>query len=1470
MIGKIIKKLLHIGLPILVTMLIVLFSLYLILQSVLVQTFLSQKVAGFLSEKYNTTITVKGVSINFFNKVVLEEVLIQDQKHDSLLFVDELVASIDSFSFKNRYFTVGDLTLNRTLLRIASDSTGTANYKFLIDQLVKKDTVKTESLKFDFILNKFEFNDSKVSYAYHDSLGIHQFFLDDISFGMSDLAIQKENMVFQITRFRMNDRKDFSLEDFSGLLVVSPDSVKLTKLHVKTSYSEITEANFLIDKSKIGPGLDFTKLKVSLDLKKSQVSLKDIAQIVPSLKGMDQVIEVSGQISGKLVDLKGKNIELSMGGNTRLSFDFYLNGLPDLANTYMQYDLKQSFADFNELTRLKLPDNFPLNQIKVPDQLLQIGLIEYQGNFTGFLSDFVAYGSFNSKWGALNTDLSFVPTKGENLKINGHIKTVNFMLGELAQTQLLERITFNGDIKGILNQNTHNFMAKVSGRIDSLDVNQYRYKNIELSGDVLNKRFDGNLVIDDPNLKFRFDGAFDLNVPVPVFNFNMLVEEADLYAMNLVKGFKESKISFNLNANFTGNNIDNLAGLIHFTQGSYLNENGLLSFDNIDLKTFNEDEPVLQLRSDFLDADLRGKYELHNLGSSVKRIIASYLPSAGLKIPTEKSTNNFEFKLELKDINRFTQVLMPALRAQPALLTGRINSDKNTLVLNANFPQIQFQNAVLNEIAININGDSKLNVRNKIEEMSLGNQFKIYNLSLISEAADDNLDSKLSWNNYGAVSYSGSINTAAKFSEQKNYPHIELTVKPSKIYIADEQWKINPALITIDSTLIQVNKLKFSNNTQSITADGSIDKNQENKLNIFFDEIDLSTLNTFISDDIALKGYLDGSLTLFDIYERVLFLSDLKIDSLSLMGQSIGNAGVQSRWDPVEEEIIAELLVESEQKTNLLAYGIYNPGRDSLSIDTKFDRFSLLILQPLLGSSFSNFHGDASGQVRIYGKLNHIQHDGALFANNGGLMLSELQVNYNINDSIKFRGDKMIFPDIKFTDDFGNSGIFSGTLQHRSFSKWIYDLSFKSDRIMAFNTTPDINEQFYGKMFVSGLFRITGKGARILLDGNARTEKDTEMNISLEYEESVEEYDFLSFVSHDYQPKTKAEPVYVAPSDFQMKFNVQVTPEAKAQLIYNSKIGDVIKAQGSGDMRMSIDNDYNVSLFGEYTVEQGDYLFTLQNVINKRFEIQRGGTIEWNGDPMDATINLNALYRLKTSLSELYTSNIDQTKDYSQRIPVICKISLSNNLNNPDIKFDIELPTAEDRIQDEIKQFMSSEEDMNKQILSLLVLGKFYTPEYLRGTGTYTPQNTSLANSTASTASELASNQFSNWLSQISNSVDIGVNYRPGNQITTDEVELALSTLIFNDRVSINGNIGNNASQKTSTNSSDFVGEADVNVKLTNNGKLQLKAYNHANNSLIYGTSPYTQGVGFAYREDFNDIEELLEKVKSIFIRKPK
>ncbi|HKI87604.1 MAG TPA: translocation/assembly module TamB domain-containing protein, partial [Draconibacterium sp.] len=512
--------------------------------------------------------------------------------------------------------------------------------------------------------------------------------------------------------------------------------------------------------------------------------------------------------------------------------------------------------------------------------------------------------------------------------------------------------------------------------------------------------------------------------------------------------------------------------------------------------------------------------------------------------------------------------------------------------------------------------------------------------------------------------------------------------------------------------------------------------------------------------------------------------------------------------------------------------------------------------------NFSNFHGDATGKVKIHGTPDKVLLNGALEGSNAGLTIDYTQVSYNFTDTVYFKGDTIDFDNITIYDIYKNRGTFDGTIVHDNFEHMIYDLRFSSPKIMAMNTTARNNEQFFGQVIANGQLSITGKGLSVYLVGTGTTLLGTKVNISLDYENDIEQFNFIQFVNTAKEERKEFVFPKNSDGDFNLNLTIRATPDAKAQLIYNSQIGDVIKAQGEGILVFGMDKEGNLTLSGNYTVDRGDYLFTLENVINKRFTIEQGGTLVWSGNPYNAIININAIYKLKASLYDLLNSYKDIYQN--QRIPVECKIKLTEDLSNPNIKFEINFPTVEDRIRDEVQQYFNTEEELNKQILSLLVLGKFYTPEYMRGT--YEAQNPNII---GTTASELFSNQLSNWLSQISNNVDIGLNYRPGNQITTDEIELALSTQMFNDRVTINGNIGNNVNPN-STNKSQLVGDFDIDVKLIPNGKIQLKAYNRSNNNLIYETAPYTQGVGFTFKEEYNTFNELLQKLESLFKRKKK
>ena len=1439
---------------------------YLAFQTSAVQTFVVRQITNQLSKKFHTHISIKRVDISFFNKLILKQVYIEDQKKDTLLYIDNLIATIDHLSLKKQEIKLSSVNLLRTKINVSFDRKHLPNYSFLMDSL-RSGRSQQDTTSWKISCQNFLFDQAQLGYSYFDQEKPNLIDLQGIHLNLSDFSLTEDSIYFRINELQFNDRKAFSLTNLSSEFVSYKKLIKLNNLKVLTPNSVVTRADIVFDQRKMKDGSKFTESTIDVDLKQSEIDLRDLATLAPSLQGMDQKIDISGHIFGKISELKGRNISLKTGNSTAINCDFYVNGLPDFEKTFVQLDLKNSTLNFKDIAAIKLPDSSPRRYPNIANTLYDAGLINYNGNFTGFLSDFVAYGTIRSNFGRIDTDLSFRPAENDALKVNGHLKTTNFKLGKLTQNANLGNLTFSGQIDGIYNQEKNALNAKVAGKVDSIFYNNYRYKNIVMDGLIQEKKFEGDISIDDKNLKCSFAGKVNVNPDSSLFDFQLKLDKADLVALKLDKIHKRSDLSMHLNANFTGNNIDEVKGIIRFEAGEYINENDSLILNSLSISTSAGEHDKLQLKSDFLDADIEGQYQFRTLKTSFENLISHYLPSYGVAFTETAGTNNFTLNANIKNTDPILRTFYPQLSISPGFINGKIDEKQNKIELYTELSKVQFNNVTISGYSLSVHSDEKLDLKSRIEELSYGEGDHLYNLALLASAKDDQMSCKLLWNNYDEITYSGELETLVRFSKRENrQPHVEIKVEPSKIYVADTLWTVNPSAISIDSTRVEVDNFMLSNQDQFFAFNGVISNNHDDQIKVRVNNFRLDNLNLLTGEENKLKGTMDGTISFFDIYERPLFLSDVKLNDFNYNNTLVGDISILSKWDVPSSAIQSELIVSNKDRQTLYGYGSYFPQQDSLDLTLNADGLSVALLGPVLEGSFQNLHGDATGELKIKGGLNKIMMYGDIMGTNAGLALSSLQVSYYFTNDVKFRGDSIIFDHITIHDFEGNTGVFNGSIRHDNFSNMDYNLSVSSKNLQIINTTSAINPKFYGKAYGSGLVKITGHGQKVNIDGSARTLNHTALNISLDYEQEAQQYDFIRFVDHSHtntQVITDRKPV--DQSAVFMNFNIVITPEARFQLIYNSQVGDMIRAQGNSNLQIRIDPDYNIQMYGEYTVEHGDYLFTLKNVLNKKFDIERGGTIQWNGDPYDAKINVNAIYKLKASLSDLF-ANSNENIDYSQRIPVNCRISLQDQLNNPKIGFNIEFPSTEDRIKEEVKQFLSTEEDMNKQMLSLLVMGRFYTPEYLRGS--YKSQNTNLV---GTTASELFSNQLSNWLSQISNDFDIGVNYRPGNQITDDEIELALSTQMFNDRVTINGNISNNTNQTGSginNNTSSFVGDFDVNVKLTNNGKLQLKAYNHSNNNLIYETSPYKQGIGLSYHENYDTFEELWRKFLHLFRKK--
>jgi hypothetical protein len=539
------------------------------------------------------------------------------------------------------------------------------------------------------------------------------------------------------------------------------------------------------------------------------------------------------------------------------------------------------------------------------------------------------------------------------------------------------------------------------------------------------------------------------------------------------------------------------------------------------------------------------------------------------------------------------------------------------------------------------------------------------------------------------------------------------------------------------------------------------------------------------------------------------------------------------------------------------------------------------IFEPYLSNIFSDIRGSASGSLALTGTIDHPLLNGKIKTPKTSLVVNYLKTKYKISDSFPIVDNVIQFKNTEVIDRENNQAFINGTINYKQFKELVIDLTIDANKFESLNTSANDNALFYGKAYTTGTVKIRGTAPNIKMDIKATTNRNTEISIPLSARSELSEANFIRFVEiqkpedpfekYELEKKVNKKEFTSTFSGLKMDFDLSVTPDAKMQIVFDQKIGDEIKGTGRGNISLTFDGS-NFKMFGKYTIEKGEYLFTLQNIINKKFDIEKDGTISWTGDPFDADVNISAIYNKDLLKASIYNLNHKYT-DQKSKIPVYCRIFMTGKLMNPTIRWDIYLPTADQSTRNILANEINTQEELNNQFIYLIFWNDFLTkPE---STNNSLNQNNQGIAAVGVTGIEFFSNQLSNNLSKISKDVDIGINYHPGDEITEQEVEVALSTQILNDRVTINGNVemgGNKIANKTTTsnNTNNIVGDMDVNVKITNNGKLQFKFFNRSNDSYDYNTSSdYTQGIGIFYKEDFNSFKELIKRYyQFLFTRK--
>lgn len=1429
---------------------IVLFSL----QFKPVQTYVAKRAAAYLSKELNTTVSLSGIYFKPFKSLVIEDLLVLDLDKDTLLNTPEFMIDINNFSLKRRILDVSAVQINNGTFFLKSYKDRSTNIAFIINYFNSgspkvKSTKKPFSLTFDkIILNNISF---KYKNLRVDTLikGVN---FDDIQMNSLNGIFEQLNtsdhlLQANIKNLSFHEKSGFYLKNLTSFATIDTNQIELKSLMLVTNKSRLSDY-FKMSFEKYSDFRDFVnKVRMKGNFKNSFLASSDVSYFTNQLNKINLNLELDGQISGLVNNLKAKKLSIKAGKATYIKGDFVVKGLPNLQDTFM--DLKIEMAGTNKTDLDEILTSFSGKKSKlIPAVVGKFGNINFNGSFTGFQNDFIAYGEFKTKLGRLVSDVNMKIDKQGVPSYTGNVKAYDFGLGTLINEKSLGKISAELYVKG-RGTEISTLSEKLSGDIDYIDFNNYRYRNVKIDGTFVKKYFDGSVRVNDKNLQLVFDGGVNLNPKLPVFNFQATIKNAKLKALKL---FKDSlKIDAKFSTNFSGNNLNNIQGNLVIQQIRLDNVKGIYNIDSVRLQANGVGrDRSLTINSDILDASLKGQYDLNTIIPYYTALAKKYIPSLKAK-NLQYNDQIFALNLNIKKFEPIAELVAPGLEIEDqAILIGNFDSPNNIATLNGFVKKLKYKGVIVNNIIIDENtSTNQLQATLTSDRVDLNDSLYIKNVNISNILRNDSLTLNVKLSNADDANQLD-LNGLIEFA---NDTTAKVSILPSILKINSEDWKIQEKVrISFHNGKTEITNFDLSNGNQLLTIDGILSSDPADLLAIGFKDFDLKTMNPFVKTlGVKLSGKANGETKLYNVLKSPRINDNLKIDSLTFNTTYIGTLTDTSSYDRVKNMANIYTNIVSGDKETLKATGNLNLEKKEIDVKIKLDESELAVLEPFVKKLVTNLKGRISADLGIAGPFSKPAINGEISFDKGEMTINYLKTAYTISDKVDVENSVIKINDLKLNDVESHQAVANGSVDLNNLSTPTIDVTVNATDFMALNTTAKDNPLYFGRAYGTGTFIFKGPTNKMFIDIDAKTEKGTVFNLPLNSSETVSSKDFITFVSRDTTKLVKKETSFDG-----LTMNLRLVVDANSTANIFTTLGNLSGRGYSKNLSLNINSLGDFEMSGDYIIESGSFDFTAQEIINKKFQIRQGGTIRWTGNPTTAQINLKAIYSLRAGLSDLYTAANREGSNANERVLTEVEMGLTGSLLKPDIKLDIFFP-SNPAIKEEMQSYFNDDNNRNLQALSLIIRRSFAP-----GTGKEA-LGKQLTSGVASTATELLFNQFNNVLSSL-NLDFVDINIRSLSEANA-------SFRFFNERVILNAGIVD----RRSTNDLSPIGFSRNNVggevevlglikkDGTLVGKLANKPPTQQNNFFNTGISQNNNvtSLGLIYTQQFDTFGEFLRKI---------
>ena len=1273
----------------------------------------------------------------------------------------------------------------------------------------------------------------------------------DLNIEAEDFQILGPEVTTAIQALSLKSKRGIAIERLATDFKYTKQQMRFDSLSIETPASHI-KGDLIFDYDRKDFANFLNKVNVSARFNESTVAFDEVNMLYDQF-GKQKEILFSSEVKGVLNDLNVERLFLQ-SDNTGIRGDFNFKNLfsKDLPFE-LNADIKNITTSYYQLRAL-LPNILGKS---LPSSFRRLGQFTIRGDAFITESSIDARVNLNSAIGDSYADLNLTDINNiDNANYKGFVSLIGFDLGKFINNKRLGTTSLDVNVegRGFVQESLN---TEVIGDVYAVNFNNYEYKDVKVSGILKDQLFDGSLVSNDENLKFKFQGLADFGSERSAFNFVASVDYADLKKLNFIDD-SVSVFKGDVNMDITGNSLDDIAGDIKFSKTNYQNKNQTYYFEDFKISSSFEGDSLrtIEINSpDIITGYMRGKFKVRELGRLVRNSIGSIYTNYK---PFEISPGQ-ELAFNFKLYNKIVDVFFPEVSFGPnTFIRGNIIADDGDFKLTFKSPNIAAYGNEMKNIDVKIDNKNPLfNTFVSVDDVSTI-YYDVKDFSLINTTLTDTLFFRTEFKGGSEYDDSYNLNFYHTFNEENKSV---IGLKKSDVSFKGNKWILNKdgdrqnkVIINRSLDSITIEEIVMNNNNrEQIRLKGQVADSTYKDLELQFKIVSLNKISPAI-DSLKLSGEINGVLNLQQREGLYLPICNLDIADFGINGIELGKLDIGIVGNRNLSEFVVNSQITENNKEKFSVIGNVTNKNDVLESDllANFTDFNLQPFSPLGEGVITNIRGFLNGSAQIKGDVQNPDISGLLTLNDAGLAIPYLNVDYAFgsNSVVRLFNQTFDFQNIRLTDvAMGTRATLDGTIKHNFFDDWSLDLDIDTndERFLILNTPFEEEILYYGTGFVNGKGRVFGPTNALTITFEGATAEGTSLKIPISDVASVGDYSFINFIEKDKRETIELERTLQDYEGLELQFDLDVTPDAEVEIVVDQRTGSSLKGTGAGLVYIEINTNGKFNMFGDFVVVTGEYRYKFGGVIDKTFNVRPGGSIVWEGDPLAAQLNMEAVYSLNANPAPLLDNS-----GFTRRIPTDVVVLLTDELERPTIDFNVEFPGTSSVVKSELEYRLQDPTVEEKNAFFLLAQGTFVNND----TGL-------TGQAVVGNAIQSASGLLNQVLGSGNDNVNFGVSYEQGyedpNVQTEDRIGVTVSTKI-SDRILFNGRFGVPVGGVSET---VVAGDAEIQILLNEEGTLSAKIFNRENQlqQLQTERQGYTQGVGLSYEVDFNSFKELIRKV---------